>query len=311
MRMPQQAARKLALVWSFLHHLKNKGMNMFNNGLSSAVQDFAALMLPLSEKELEREWKWKDHDQEGIRFAFFATLQELRHLAVTLSTARSKPTAAQHILSQYHAAYMDLQAALLGIAPQDSDRSPAEGEWSVRQTYAHILGAEIGFTAVIRYALEGHRTGTWKPDPMSDEDETRISGMSEDEYKALTRGPLEKMRAFHREFHPVIIEEFSQITESELDLPSAFWEETRFPIQHRLHRYEAHFAQHTVQIDKTLVAIGLAPSESRRLLRKIYAALAEAEGTMIGMKRIDDAAILSTTSSIAERTKEIRDLLAR
>ena len=78
--------------------------------------DFAALMLPLTEKELERNWKWKDHDEEGIRFAFFVTLQELRHLAVTLSATLPKPTAAQHILSQYHAAYMDLQAAVLGLS---------------------------------------------------------------------------------------------------------------------------------------------------------------------------------------------------
>jgi len=40
--------------------------------------------------------------------------------------------------------------------------------------------------------------------------------------------------------------------------------------------------QHTVQIDKTLVALGLMPSESKQLLRRIYAALAEVEGIMIG-----------------------------
>jgi hypothetical protein len=94
-----------------------------------------------------------------------------------------------------------------------------------------------------------------------------------------------------------------------LDLPSTFWEETRFPIQHRLHRYEAHFTQHTIQIDKTLVAIGLAPSESKRLLRKVFAALAEVEGNWIGAEKTDDAAIHATASSISERAKEIRNLL--
>ena len=88
---------------------------MFNADLSRAIKGFAALVLPLSEKDLEREWIWKDHDEEGIRFAFFVTLQELRHLAVTLSTLRSQPTPAQHILSQYHATYMDLQAAILDL----------------------------------------------------------------------------------------------------------------------------------------------------------------------------------------------------
>jgi hypothetical protein len=280
---------------------------MFDTSLTRAVENFAALMLPLSEKDLEREWKWKDHDEEGIRFAFFVTLQELSHLAVTLSTRRPKLTPAQHILSLYHAAYMDLQAALLGLSVEDQDKAPVAGEWSARRAYSHILGTDIGFTSVVRYALEGHRAGVWKPEPMSDEDQLRIIGMSE-EYETLTGGPLEGMLAYHRGFHAEIINEFSHITDEGLDLPSTFWEETRFPIQHRLHRYEAHFAQHTIQIDKTLVAIGQAPSESKRLIRKIYAALAEAEGMMIGTENTDDTAIRATASSISERTREIESL---
>ncbi len=90
------------------------------------------------------------------------------------------------------------------------------------------------------------------------------------------------MLTFHREFHPKIVQEFSIITDNELELPSTFWEETRFPIRHRLHRYEAHFVQHTVQIDKTLVSIGQAPSETKRLIRYLFAALAEVEANLIG-----------------------------
>lgn len=282
---------------------------MFDIRLTRAVENFAVRMLPLSEKDLESEWKWKDHDEEGIRFAFFVTLQELRHLAVILSTLRPKQTPAQHILSQYHAAYMDLQAALIGVSPEGEDKAPAEGEWSIRRAYAHILGTDIGFTSVVRYALESHRAGSWKPERMSDEDEIRIVGMSEAEFESLTGGPLEGMLAFHRTFHAEIINEFSRISDEELGLPSTFWEETRFSIRHRLHRYEAHFTQHTIQIDKTLVAIGQTPSESKRLIRKLYAALAEAEGMMIGAEKMDDTAIRATASSISERTREIEGLL--
>ena len=39
---------------------------MFNSNLTTAVENFARLILPLTEKDLEREWKWKDHDEEGI-----------------------------------------------------------------------------------------------------------------------------------------------------------------------------------------------------------------------------------------------------
>lgn len=284
---------------------------MLNATLTTAVEKFTRLILPLTEKDLEREWIWKDHDEEGIRFACFVTLQELRHLAVTLATlpASRSRTPVQHILSQYHAAYMDLQAAVLGLSDDDAEKIPSEGEWQVRKVYAHILGAEINFTIAIRYALEKHRTGTWTPEKISDEDDSRLAGMSEAEYHALMDSPLSNMLAYHRTLHATILDEFSSITNDELDLPSTFWEETRFPIQHRLHRYEAHFVQHTIQIDKTLVAIGQAPSEAKRLVRKIYAALAEAEGQMLGAEKIDDRVILATASSIQERTKEIEKIL--
>ena len=282
---------------------------IFNSELTRAVDDFSTTILPLSEKELEREWIWKDHDEEGIRFACFVTLQELRHLAVELSTLRANPTPAQHILSQYHAAYMDLQAAIFGLSEEDADKVPAEGEWQVRRVYAHILSAEINFTITVRYALEKHRATAWTPERASDEDENRLAGMNEAEYQALLEGPFEGMLAYHRDFHPAIIEGFSNITDEELDLPSTFWEETRFPIQHRLHRYEAHYTQHTIQIDKTLEAIGNTPTESMRLIRLLYAALAEAEGVMIGEEKTESALILALADSITERTKAISGLL--
>jgi hypothetical protein len=168
---------------------------------------------------------------------------------------------------------------------------------------------DINFTITVRFALEKHRAGAWTPERVPEAEEDRLARMSEEEYQILLRSPLEGMLAYHREFHPAVIHEFSRITDKELELPSTFWEETRFPIRHRLHRYEAHYAQHTIQIDKTLVALGHAPSESKRLLRKIYAALAEAEGMMIGAEKMDETAILTTASSISERTKELSSLL--
>ena len=278
---------------------------MFNSDLTSAVENFATLMLPLSEKDLERKWRWRDYDEEGIRFAFFVTIQELRQLAAQLAANRKPLTQAQHILGQYHAQYMDLQAAIFGLSKEDSERAPVEGEWPVRQAYSHILGAEFGFRAVIRYALEGHRAGKWTPERTPEFEYPRLYGISEIEYDNLTNGPLEGMLAFHHDMHPQIVREFSNITDQELDMPAAFWEETRFPIRHRLLRYEAHIIQHTVQIDKTLAAIGQPLSESKRLIRYLYAALAEVDKYLIGEDAsLKDCAELAET--IEARIKELR-----
>lgn len=282
---------------------------MFHPGLTSAVEDFSSVLLPLSDKDLERIWIWKDHDEEGIRFAFFVTLQELRQLAVILSATDARATQAQHILRQYHSAYMDLQAAVLGLTIADAETAPAEGEWSVKQAYSHILRTDLGFSAVVRYALELHRSNTWSPDRIPNEEYPRLYGLNDQEYDALMDSPFDNMVAFHRSLHHRILDEFKTISDAELELPSTFWEETRFQIRHRLHRYEAHFVQHPIQIDKTLAAIGQTPSEAKGLLRRIYAAQAEVEGVMIGTEKMDDAAILAAATSISDRAKEIRRLL--
>jgi hypothetical protein len=283
---------------------------MFNNELAKAVEDFSSLLLPISEKDLERKWTWKDHDEEGIRFAFFVTIQELRQLAVALASSRKPLTQAQHILGQYHKQYMDLQAVIFGLSEEDAERAPAEGEWSVRRAYAHIFSADINFSIVIRHALENHRAGKWTPERMSDEDETRLAGISDEEFTALTHGSLEGMLTYHRGLHPKLVQEFSNITDVELELPSAFWEETRFPIRHRLHRYEAHLIQPTVQIDKTLIAIGQAPSETKRLIRYLFSALAEVEANLIGENNLQEEC-LQLAKTINSRTMEIQEILAQ
>jgi hypothetical protein len=56
----------------------------------------------------------------------------------------------------------------------------------------------------------------------------------------------------------------------------------RFPIRFRLHRFESHMRQHTIQIDKTLMLLGQPPTEVKRLLRLTYAAWADAENALIG-----------------------------
>jgi hypothetical protein len=118
------------------------------------------------------------------------------------------------------------------------------------------------------------------------------------------------MQHYHRKFHPEIVREFSRITDEELELPAVMWEDIHFPIRHRLHRYEAHLIQHTVQVDKTLAAIGQLPSETRRLIRHVFAALAEVEANLIGKDNLQEERD-QLAKEIKERTAEIREILAQ
>ena len=105
--------------------------------------------------------------------------------------------------------------------------------------------------------------------------ETFWEGDNFDEIKeeALTS----KILSYHDNLHWRIMTELVDISEKELHTPVVFWESTPMPLEFRLHRFDAHLRQHTIQIEKTLKAIGLPFTEAKRLLRLIYAALAEAE----------------------------------
>jgi hypothetical protein len=67
--------------------------------------------------------------------------------------------------------------------------------------------------------------------------------------------------------------------------------------------------QHTIQIEKTLHAIGHVRSENQRLLRLIFAALAQVEGALIGSGDAHQDILGDTAMHIDERTNEIEGVL--
>ena len=285
--------------------------------LVEAVEYFAAGTQALSDADLERPWAWKSYDSEGVRFAFFRVYEELNSLAVRLEGERIKaelpPGAAQRILGLYHAAYCDLRAVLLGITTEQSLQEPAPDEWPVRRVYAHILGADLGFYGVVRHALDLHRLGAWQPGEIPDEEWDKMLNLDEAGYVALMNASLDEQRAYHRSFHARVLEEFAGITDDELQLPASYWEAETYPLHFRLGRFDSHMRQHTIQIDKTLAApalsaMGAAPSEARRLLRLIYAALARVGAVCIGANGMGDKLIAEVAVQLKQWAEDIANL---
>jgi len=287
---------------------------VFKTSLVEAVEQLAAVAHSMPDPELDREWTWGAYDSEGVRFAFFRTYEELCELAATTAAERAArgpaPTTAQRILAQYHAAYRDLQAALLGTDGDVADQAPAEGEWPLRKVVAHIVGGDVGFYAVVKYALDRHRSGDGRPAEIPDEAWAAIVGQDVDSVRAILSGPLAGIRSYHETFHERVLREFAGISEEELAVPSMYWEDYAMSLRFRLHRFDSHMRQHTIQVDKTLDAIGRAPNEAKRLLRLIYGALAEAEGATIGTWEVGEELRRETAETIAARTDEIAGILA-
>lgn len=280
------------------------------NSLEAAVLDFARLTCDLSDADLEKHWAWRDYD-EGVRFSFFRTYEELRSLAVGLAAGRSAAgsgiTQAQHILGQYHAGYRDLQAILFGWSADILERTPGAEEWSVRQALKHIVSAERNFYFMVHFALLDARLGNAQPTEMTEAIWDEFWSGDPSQALGETSTALELL-AYYDTLHQRVLDEFVSITSTELEAPAVYWEDQPYPIRFRLHRFDSHLRQHTIQIEKTLVALGLAPGEPRRLLRLMFAALSDVEGAVLGSSHgTEECQLLA--NQIRQRNVEIAGVL--
>ena len=267
--------------------------------VTQAVEALVRATVDMPDAEMDRSWVWREYDEEGLRFALLLAQHELRDLAVRLAAMRPvPPTQAQRILGQYHYAYRDLTGAVAGLRDDDLDRAPAEGEWPVGEVILHMFGADHGFLGTVQYARD--------PDRPADEEEAGDrwpTWRKEHGYAApgSLPGGIADVRTAMFEIHRRVLRELGDLRDEDLERPAGFWDGVK-PIRFRLHRFEAHYVQHTIQIDKTLEAIGRGPSEARRLVRVLYRDLAAVEmlSDGFGQRERGDVAKI-----IGERAAEI------
>jgi len=268
--------------------------------VTQAVEALVRATVDLPDAEMDRTWVWREYDEEGLRFALLMAQHELRDLAVRLAAMRpTPPSQAQRILGQYHHAYRDLTGALAGVRDEDLDLVPREGEWALREVIAHVLGAEYGFLGTVQYARD--------PDRPADEEEAGDrwpTWRKEHGYAApgSLPGGIAGVRNAMFEIHRRVLRELGALRDDELEKLAGFWDGLK-PIRFRMHRFEAHMIQHTIQVDKTLEWIGRSPTEARRLVRVLYRDLAAVETLSsegFGQRERDEVA-----KTIDERAAEI------
>jgi uncharacterized damage-inducible protein DinB len=283
-------------------------MAEFDWDLYGAVSQFARLGHHFSEGDLEKPWAWKDYD-DGVRHSFFRTYEELRELAAVEAARRArlgKPLSiAQRILAQYHSGFRDLQAILIGLSDQEAASEPEEGGWPVQQVVGHTAQAERTFLAITQDALERVRSQDGRPLEMSDDAyELFIQGDRLEELME-SGAPLSQWMAYYNELHERVLAALVDIRDDELQTPCVYWETKPMPVQFRLLRFDSHLRQHTIQVEKILGAIGHGPNEAQRLIRIVYAALAELEAARLGIEP-EGNQVQVLARGLAARTEEIR-----
>jgi uncharacterized damage-inducible protein DinB len=268
--------------------------------VTEAVERLVKASVHLSDADLGRTYVWEEYDDDGLRFALLAAHLQLRETTATVAAARlgaGKPlTEAQRILAQVHEAYRDLGGALAGTSEAEIDAKPPDEQWTLREVLKHVLDTEKGFLAAIEVALDCARAGrpsepdeaAWKAKRQAPEDP---AGSRTDALNALFRS------------HTTILRALDGVADTELATPSWFWEDKGYPIRFRMHRFEEHMRQHTVQVDKTLVALGHPPTEAERLDRNLYAALAGVES--VSGAGVGDELLKSCAASIDAIAAEV------
>ncbi|HVR88034.1 MAG TPA: DinB family protein [Candidatus Limnocylindria bacterium] len=248
---------------------------------TQAVERLVAASVRLSDADLDRPYVWHDYDGDGLRFSLLTAHHLLRETTATCAAARlaaGEPfSEGQRILAQVHEAYRDLSGALAGTTDADLDRDPGAGQWTLRAVLAHGLGADSAFLTAIVLALDAVRAGRLSERSTKEKWESREVPVED---PSGSRGDV--LNALFRS-HTAILLALDTVSDAELDTPSFFWESEPYPIRFRMHRFEEHWRQHTIQLDKTLAAIGHPPTEAERLVRNIYNALAGLESVTSGV----------------------------
>lgn len=257
---------------------------------TQSIERLVKASVHLSDADLDRTYAWEEYGEDGLRFALLAAHLQLRETTATVAAARlgaGKPfSEAQRILAQVHEAYRDLTGALAGTSEAEIDAAPPEAQWPLRQVLTHVLQTEKGFLAAIEVALDRARTGgPNEPDEAAFKAKRKPaedpSGSRADALNALFRS------------HVAILRALDAVSDTELATPSWFWEDKGYPIRFRMHRFEEHLRQHTIQVDKTLVALGHPPTEAERLVRNLHVALAGLEsvsGAGVGNELLEGCA---------------------
>ena len=166
------------------------------------------------------------------------------------------------------------------------DRSPAEGEWSLRETLAHLIGVERSYRANTQYSLS--RT-TAEPILMPTErrpapDPAHTAGSIFD--------ILDRFATLRAETDDAV----AGLSDAELGRPTvtAGFE---VDVRYRLHRFASHITEHTNQCTKTVGALGATGGDARAICRRI--------GAMRGLheRRTDPARLQALDAALEERFK--------
>jgi hypothetical protein len=227
--------------------------------VDAALERFAAL----DEKELAQPWRFRDKPME-VRYALYRTIEEAQEVLVS-AVARPHPES-RRILSLAQRAFGDLRGLLIGLPTELLDRTPRDGEWSVREVLRHVIVIEGRYAVQTRYAVERADA-----DPMRVADDKLPTPAQTD-----VTGGISRILSRLAEVRAETDRRLGDVPAAAMARPTQ-WIQYDVDVRFRLHRFAAHLVEHTVQCEKALAALGWRATEGRRIVRRLTTLLGELE----------------------------------
>ena len=178
---------------------------------------------------------------------------------------------AQRYWAANQEARADLYAALLGLDDGDLDDVPVDppGEWPLRTTLEHTLGAEHSYRLNTLWAVEQQRAGLpFAPMPRRDAD-------------THPHASLDGLIALLDDARESALDALIELTDGDLRAPTT-WFEIDCDVRFRLMRFAQHEREHAAQIRKWRVQTGKPFSEAARYLGMCWQRNGRLEGVLCG-----------------------------
>jgi hypothetical protein len=228
--------------------------------VNAALVGFAGL----DAAALQRSWSYRDKPM-SVRYALYRTLEDAQEALVDVA---ARPHAeSRRILALAQQAFGDLRGLVLGLTDDLLERAPCEGEWSVGDVLRHVLSIEQRYAIQTRWAVERADGDPIRipADRLPPTDPAPITGGVAELLTALALARAETNRTL------------GNVASTAMTRPTQ-WVHYDIDVRFRLHRFGAHIAEHTVQVEKTFAALGEPMTEGRRIVRRLTAALGAIEG---------------------------------
>jgi hypothetical protein len=286
--------------------------------IGAARQAFNAAiaeMLAVPDAELEAPWRWRPDDQidADVRYGLYRIPEALEEAVAAIARGRAGPEGvaepmapAVPPLAAATVARWALHGVLAPLTPAELDADPGGGEWSIRLVLGHTIASQRAY---------GWGTAWWLANPHDASDPGLPERVPEEVWSAMpdeatteAEGSLADLRSRLDAVLELATERLAGCPDERLG-QGARWSGFPVTIAFRLGRWSSHIREHTIQVEKTLVMLGRAPTEPERLARNLLAAYGRAESTVFG-RAAHPEVVAAAADRVAAGAGEAREAIA-